>query len=259
MHRSTDISSSRQVTSKARIELTVNLNTLRRDQLRAGGGLSEIRSGIFGLCLNAVGQWFRCIDGVYSRRFSASILPGVKSFFGDLACTVAISAFEPCDLRYSAPDFPMAATNRAFHHVFVLLFVRLNHRLFPKGVLAAFQRHCRLLSAVTPIADKRGRNWIVRYVPLATNAPQQIASLFDHLVGAGEKRGRNCKAQSLCGLEVDDQLKFCRCLHRKIARLLAFQNSVDIRSRSPEYVPIIWAISEQSSISNKKAIRIHGW
>jgi len=117
--------------------LLVSLNTLRRDQLRAGGGLSEIRSGIFGLCLNAVGQWFRCIDGVYSRRFSASILPGVKSFFGDLACTVAISAFEPCDLRYSAPDFPMAATNRAFHHVFVLLFVRLNHRLFPKGVLAA--------------------------------------------------------------------------------------------------------------------------
>jgi len=25
-------------------------------------------------------------------------------------------------------------------------------------------------------------------VPIATDAPQQIASLFDHLVGAGEKR-----------------------------------------------------------------------
>jgi hypothetical protein len=36
-----------------------------------------------------------------------------------------------------------------------------------------------------PKADKRGRNWIVRFVPIATNAPQQTASLFDHLVGAG--------------------------------------------------------------------------
>jgi hypothetical protein len=44
-----------------------------------------------------------------------------------------------------------------------------------------------LLSAVTPIADKPGRNWIVRFVPLATNAPQQTASLFDHLVGAGQE------------------------------------------------------------------------
>jgi hypothetical protein len=35
-----------------------------------------------------------------------------------------------------------------------------------------------------PKADKRGRSWIVRFVPLANNAPQQIASLFDHLVSA---------------------------------------------------------------------------
>jgi hypothetical protein len=31
----------------------------------------------------------------------------------------------------------------------------------------------RPLSAVSPIADKRGRGWIVRYVPIATDAPQQ--------------------------------------------------------------------------------------
>src|ERR1017187_3731393 len=93
------------------------------------GGLSEIRSGIFGLCLDAAGQWLSCIGRVCSRRFSASILPGVMPFFGDLACTVAISAVEPCDLRFSAPEFPMAATNRASHHVCVLLFLGLNHRL----------------------------------------------------------------------------------------------------------------------------------
>jgi hypothetical protein len=34
-----------------------------------------------------------------------------------------------------------------------------------------------------PKADKRGCCWIVRFVPIATNAPQQIASLFDHIAG----------------------------------------------------------------------------
>jgi hypothetical protein len=33
-----------------------------------------------------------------------------------------------------------------------------------------------------PKADKTERNWIVGFVPIATNAPQQTASLFDHLV-----------------------------------------------------------------------------
>src|SRR5215831_13197068 len=32
--------------------------------------------------------------------------------------------------------------------------------------------------------------------------------LFDHLVGTGEQRRRNCKAQRLGCLEVDDELEF---------------------------------------------------
>jgi len=40
----------------------------------------------------------------------------------------------------------------------------------------------------------------VRYVPFATDAPQQIASLFDHHVGAREERRRHGKAESLGGL-----------------------------------------------------------
>ena len=49
------------------------------------------------------------------------------------------------------------------------------------------------MSAVTPIADIHDCGWNVRYVPLVTNAPQQIASLFDHLVGAGENRERQMR------------------------------------------------------------------
>jgi len=36
----------------------------------------------------------------------------------------------------------------------------------------------------------------------------KIVSLFDHFVGDGEHAGRNVEPESLCGLEINDQLKF---------------------------------------------------
>jgi hypothetical protein len=71
----------------------------------------------------------RYLSGVRSRRFSGSILPGVKPFLGDLARTFAISAVEPCNPHFGATHFPMAVTNRALHHAFVLFFLVLVHRL----------------------------------------------------------------------------------------------------------------------------------
>ena len=48
----------------------------------------------------------------------------------------------------------------------------------------------------------------VCFVPQADMQPY----LFDHLVGAGEQRRWNSKAERLGGLEVDDQLELRRLL-----------------------------------------------
>ena len=47
---------------------------------------------------------------------------------------------------------------------------------------------------------------------------QKRTSLFDHIIGAGEDRRRYGQADRLCCLQIDDQLKFRRKLHRKLGR-----------------------------------------
>jgi hypothetical protein len=52
--------------------------------------------------------------------------------------------------------------------------------------------------------------------------------LFDHLVGAGEHCRRHGKAERLRGFEVEHQLELDRGLDRKLARLLTFEDAVDV-------------------------------
>src|SRR6516164_4314223 len=51
---------------------------------------------------------------------------------------------------------------------------------------------------------------------------------LDHLVGAGNERRWNCQPHLGSRLQVDDQLKFSRELHRQVTRLGAFQYSVHV-------------------------------
>src|SRR6266567_5305671 len=51
---------------------------------------------------------------------------------------------------------------------------------------------------------------------------------FDHLVGAGKDGCRNVDAQRLRGLEVDDNVEFCRQYHRQFGRLLTLHNTADV-------------------------------
>src|SRR5262249_18451076 len=63
----------------------------------------------------------------------------------------------------------------------------------------------------------------------------KTASLFDHLVGAGEHRGRQIKAKRLGGLEVDRQLVLGRRLHRKVGRLGALEDLTGVNAHLPPH------------------------
>src|SRR5262245_35539517 len=61
------------------------------------------------------------------------------------------------------------------------------------------------------------------------------ARLFDHLVGAADKRQRNREAERLCGLEIDDQLDFRRLLDRQVGGLFAPENPASINAGDTIY------------------------
>src|ERR1035437_382372 len=81
-----------------------------------------------------------------------------------------------------------------------------------------------------------------------THAVQQTASLFNHLVGAGEKRVRYSKAKRFRGLEVDDQIEFCRLLYGDVSRIRALKDFVYDARRPKIKMSIVRGVSNQSSV-----------
>jgi len=55
-------------------------------------------------------------------------------------------------------------------------------------------------------------------------------ALFDHIGGNREQRWRHVEAESSCRPEVDAQFEPGRKLHRQVARLLAFEDAINIAS-----------------------------
>ena len=82
--------------------------------------------------------------------------------------------------------------------------------------------------------------------PLCANSGHR-PSLFDHFVCAGKERRWHGEAKRFGGLEVDHQLVLGRRLHRKLARLLASEDAVDIASRLPEPVVRIGPVGDQAA------------
>jgi hypothetical protein len=63
-----------------------------------------------------------------------------------------------------------------------------------------------------------------------TNAPQQTASLFDHLVGEQLYRIGQREAERIGGVEVDDQFELGGLHDWQIARLSTFENLARVDS-----------------------------
>src|SRR5215813_10930418 len=86
-----------------------------------------------------------------------------------------------------------------------------------------------------------------------TREPQQTASLFDHLVGAGEEHWRHGEAERLGCLEVDDELQLGRRLHWQIGRSLALEDAIDVGSSAAKLVDEFRSIGQQTAAGGIKA------
>ena len=71
-------------------------------------------------------------------------------------------------------------------------------------------------------------------------------ALFDHFVGAGEKRRWHLKAECPRGLEIDRQPEFRWLLDGQVSRFSAFQNPVYVIGHATEQIDQVRPVGHQS-------------
>jgi len=62
---------------------------------------------------------------------------------------------------------------------------------------------------------------------------------------------RNCITDLFCGLEVNDEFKSHRLLHRQISRFGAFQDLVYVNSRAPIAVSGVFPLEHETALVDK--------
>src|SRR5882762_6902649 len=82
---------------------------------------------------------------------------------------------------------------------------------------------------------------------------------FDDLIGTGQHRGRDCKPEELCRLQVDDQLEGSGLLHGQVRRLSALQNLVHEDGGASVHVGKASAIGHESPGFHRFLKRMHRW
>src|SRR6516165_5107985 len=111
------------------------------------------------------------------------------------------------------------------------------------------------MSALPPKSGHRARRWAC---PLCANSGQTHRSkkklLFDHLVGAGEQRWGNGEAERFGCVQIDDQFELGGRLHRKLARLRALENTVDVDGGASKQIHKVDAVRHQTPFFYGKTI-----
>jgi hypothetical protein len=78
------------------------------------------------------------------------------------------------------------------------------------------------------------------------------AASFDHLVGAGEERRRDREAEGFGRLQVDRELELRRLLNRKVGRIAASENAIDVgRAATPEIGTVGGIAQEAASMCSR--------
>src|SRR5215467_7734605 len=80
-----------------------------------------------------------------------------------------------------------------------------------------------------------------------THAPQQMALLFDHVVGALPQEQRHVEAERLGAFQIDHQLELVRSLDGEFARFCALEDAVTIGCCTLELAEWINAIGHQAA------------
>ena len=80
---------------------------------------------------------------------------------------------------------------------------------------------------------------------------------LNHLIRPREQFRRECQSDLLRRLQVDDELKLRRLLHRQISRFGAFQDLVHVNSRAPIEVIVVRPVGHEAALIDKLLLEVN--